>query len=136
MPKWNPDFDQISLNTVDGRKIAYLQIKYEQGVLEIEYIAVHEDFRRMHLGFELMRLVLQQYPEVEVITVSNLIETNFKVKQAYLAQGYSIEDAIRETPAYKIRARLGFSEIVPGSIAPPHNDGFQVRKPSHPNSEP
>lgn len=46
-----------------------------------------------------------------------------------LARGLDLEDAIRESHAFKMRARLGFSELVPHSVNGSGSYSFCVRRP-------
>lgn len=93
---------------------------------EIIQMRVYSPYKKLGLGSLMMEEILKTLPKTEAIIVRGLKDDNLEVLEKYLKEGYSQIDAIKKTPAYKIRAKFGFSEIIRGTIT--IKDGFSVRK--------
>lgn len=110
-----------------GREVALLDIEIANGNLEVREVFVNSDLRRHGAARLLLEQALADHPSVTGIRTFALVQTNLDVVNQARAAKLTQEQAIRSTPAYKIRARLGFTEIVPESITP--DNGFTVRRP-------
>lgn len=108
--------------------IALFSYYAEVASTEVIQMKVYSDYKRLGLGNLMMEEILKALPETRVIIVGGLKDDNLEILEKHLLKGYSHIDAIKKTPAYKIRAKLGFSEIIEDSVTA--RDGFAVRKPS------
>ena len=117
----------------DGRRIGTLDVRDRgKGRLEVDFLMIDQSFRGQNLARALFRAVLRDRPDVQVIRTKLAIENRRVVEEA-LKRGMGLESALKESPAYKIRAGEGFSEIIPGSIDS-QDLSFSVRRPlSSPN---
>lgn len=95
--------------------------------IEIIQMESYEGYQEKGLAKFVMEEITKSYPDTQFIRVRALGELNLDIKDHYSKMGYSQIDAIKMTPAYKIRAHVGFSEIIPESLTP--LDGFIVKKP-------
>lgn len=119
---------KIRLKHANGYTMGYVLFHYhpKQHLLDIESMDVLTDFKKSGVGEVLMDQALVRF-ETEQIAVESLASDNAAVLQQKLAEGLSAVEAIKQTPAYKIRQKLGFSQIIPESIN--SNFGFIVRRP-------
>lgn len=99
--------------------------------LEMGNLFTYENYRNMGVSEALVESMLKEFPKVEVISTDSLTQTNLKVVEDHIKKGKSVTDSIKESPAYKVRAKFGFTEIIPESI---NNNtyGFKVRRPTQP----
>lgn len=86
-----------------------------------------ERYRRNGVNEAVLARLLRENPGIQRICTSQLAETNYDLVDAALRRTRDPESAIRETAAYKVRARLGFARIVPGTIRP-KSFGFCVER--------
>lgn len=119
---------KIRLKHADGYTMGYVRFHYnpKKHLLDIENMDVLSDFKKSGVGEVLMDQALLRF-ETEQIAVESLASDNAAVLQQGLAKGLSPVEAIQQTPAYKIRQKLGYTEILPESINA--NFGFIVRRP-------
>jgi hypothetical protein len=120
-----------SIRITDDHKVyATGLFSYYEEIANIEIIQmkVYYAYKKLGLGSLMMEEILKALPETEVIIVNRLKDDNLKVVENFLIKGYSQIEALKKTPAYKIRAKFGFSEIITDSLNA--KDGFAVRKPS------
>lgn len=73
-------------------------------------ITVEEAHRNRGISALLLAKILLTYPQIKKITTS-LIDLNRTVARELIAEGKTVTEALIETPAYRIRKRLGFSRI-------------------------
>jgi GNAT superfamily N-acetyltransferase len=92
------------------------------------HMYTHHEYREMGVGSALMENVLEDFPDVKVITSDSLVDMNRDIANKFINQGLSLKDSIKQTPAYKIREKFGYSEILPESIDP-FMFSFSVKKP-------
>jgi hypothetical protein len=111
----------LKMGEVDA---SYVRSKKE---LEVGTMTTADEYQQMGVGEALMEGLLRKFPETQIISTGALVKTNEYLLETAMRKGLSLEAAIKETPAYKIRARFGYTEIVPGSIT--RDYGFKVRKP-------
>ncbi|MFL5812712.1 MAG: GNAT family N-acetyltransferase [Bdellovibrionia bacterium] len=116
-----------------GTKLGSLDYYIDRDVLIINRMTVDSNHRRIGLGSTLFEEVIRLNPQIKQIRTV-LAEDNDSVLYAAINRGKNVEAAILETPAYKIRARLGFTRIVPGSVRDVSWDGsgpyqFAVERP-------
>ena len=107
---------------IEGNKlvVARMKVRYKQG-----WFSRAKYYRGKGLARAMVEQVLRDHPQITEISTEMLSETNRKKFLTALHGGLSPEEAIRETVAYKIRKKLGFGEIVPGSVTAV--GGFKVR---------
>jgi hypothetical protein len=112
-----------------GKIMGTLSVNYDSSgkTIHIGTMETMKEFRQMGVGETLFESALQQFPDTEYVSVESLEDTNLDVVRDHIAKGMSLEDAIKETPAYKIRSKMGFGEILPQSINR-HSFGFKVKK--------
>ena len=110
--------------------IGTLDVVYNPSKDEIKmgHMYTHHDYREMGVGSALMENVLEDFPDVKVITSDSLVDMNRDIANKFINQGLSLKDSIKQTPAYKIREKFGYSEILPESIDP-FMFSFSVKKP-------
>jgi len=96
----------------DGQRLGYLGFELRgRTTINIEDLYVEEEFRRRGLSEAMMAEILRRNPLVDRIETDSLVATNGKVLKKALKKGYSCKDAIRATPAYQMRKRLGFGKL-------------------------
>jgi hypothetical protein len=96
--------------------------------LHIFKAATRINYQRLGVNEVLFETTLNRFRNIREICTKSLIGVNeFEIRKA-MRRGASLEEAIRSSPAYRTRARLGFTEIVTDSISP-KNFRFCVRKP-------
>lgn len=115
--KKNPDVefttDDSSIKIINkegeiiGSLYGFLQ---EDGSLLIMGVDVKESERRKGLAKMMFAKFLMKHPEVNVITGALGSEAEIDFWKDVKA-GKSFEDAIRNTPAYKLRSAFGFTEL-------------------------
>ncbi|MGE0527884.1 MAG: hypothetical protein AB7G93_03460 [Bdellovibrionales bacterium] len=101
---------------------AHMNIRVEDGILQLDSINVNEDFRRMKVGWALFEKALATVPGATMVKSTDFQEVNKQFVDEALAAGKSVEEAIKNAPSYQMFERFGFSEIVPGSIKSYVND--------------
>jgi GNAT superfamily N-acetyltransferase len=113
-PKIISQRNRVEMRDPDGHQVGYVTyyLHKKDEVLEIDFVSVREDYRKNGVGEALFAQVLRQHPEIKEIETEVLVDTNEKVLKKALDAGLSCKDAIRATPAYRIRARFGFTELV------------------------
>ncbi|MBS1970637.1 MAG: hypothetical protein JSU04_10035 [Bdellovibrionales bacterium] len=118
---------KIRLKHADGYTMGYVLFLYnpKKHLLDIESMDVLTDFKKSGVGEVLMDQALLRF-ETEQIAVESLASDNDAILQHGLMHGLSPMEAIQQTPAYKIRQKLGFTEIIPESINA--HFGFIVRR--------
>lgn len=125
------------VDPVESDNIGYLNAIYREPsrTLKVGYMETMEAYRgsrqgqSLGIGELMMSLALKKFPDTEVISTHSMVQTNREIFMQAVQKGMSREEALKQTPAYKIRAKFGFTEIVPGSID--GELGFAVRKPQH-----
>lgn len=114
------------LEAESSRTVGSLEFYFPKpGVLAIDDLAVKEEYRRKGVSEALFAKVLREHPEIEEIRSDALVQTNEKAIQKELKRGGSCRDAIKATPAYRMRARFGFTELVSFEC---EDGSFTVRK--------
>lgn len=108
--------------------IGHVQFTYDSQKRElgIESMNVMTEFKKSGVGEVLLDQALQKF-ETDVIAVESLASDNHQVMLEALSSGKKVSEAIQQTPAFKIRQKLGYTKIIPGSINKDY--GFKVRKP-------
>lgn len=115
---------------VDGVGLASITFKvsrwFSSTVLKIIHVDVANAIKDQRVSTYLLARALAEYPDVNVIK-SMLSDENFKAYRE--APKGSDEEALKSTPAYRIRARFGFTEIKNFKDGFMHVRGFTVTKP-------
>lgn len=108
------DPSAIIIEDTRGRRLAYADYYFydreDRTTLKVMNIQVERTVRKKGLSKLILAKILELNPQITEI-VSSLIQDNEKIFYAYLNQGNSVVEAIKQTPAYKVRANLGFSKI-------------------------
>ena len=111
----------------EGGSLGVMIFRYDsnENTLHVDNITVYSEYKRNGVSLALLEEAVKINPDTKVIT-SSLSTENEEIFLNALSQGLSPLDSVQETPAYKIRKALGFSEIInfDGS------DVFSVRKPT------
>jgi hypothetical protein len=119
---------------IGGDLVADLDLSYrpvEQKLLVGKIEVYQASARGLGLGEALVVEALRTFPETQQVQTVMLTRTNRDAVEAALARGLSLEQAIKESPAFKIPRKLGFTELIGNSINPLSYD-FTVRKPGLP----
>lgn len=129
-PKIVSHGETIFLQDPTGQTLAYCDSHFDAAirVLKIGVVRVAKPFRRFNLYKLMFATLLERTPDAEFID-SVIGDTNEFIYMNALLSGIPRAEAIRETPAFKIRAALGFGTLVgtPGET----EDGyptFRVRR--------
>jgi hypothetical protein len=96
--------------------------------VSIGYMGVTEKLDALKnngFGTALMEKVLKIHPITKIISTSQLSLDNLKVYKNAINSGMTAENAIKQTPAFKIRSKFGFTEIQVIDIS----GGFIAKKP-------
>ncbi len=99
-----------------GELLGELNYRYVANEKKLNIVWMEAVVKEIGISETLIALALSRYPETRVIHTRALLDTNEKIVKTALAKGASIEDAIKTTPAYKVRKKLGFDRIVLNSI--------------------
>lgn len=100
------------MTTKSGKKIGHLSfIITPRGALKIIHAGVKEKYRRNGVSEALLAKILKEHPEIVSVDAHTLVDTNEQVMLKALSQGLSCKEALKATPAYRMRARFGFTEI-------------------------
>jgi GNAT superfamily N-acetyltransferase len=113
-----------------GYVVGWIEFNYDPQARRVNVIsmAVLTEMKKTGIGTVLYEQMLRHFATEEIV-VESLASDNDEVMQEALKNGASVIEAIHQTPAYKIRQKLGFTEIIPNSIN--HNHGFSIRRPSN-----
>ena len=121
---------KIYQDTQNGKAtMGTMDFTYSQdtGVIHKGYMSTSPEYRNLGVGEALMEQAIKASSGVRKIETCCLIETNRQAVTAAINRGMTKVDAIKQTPAFKIRARFGFTEIDPDSIDSYY--GFTARRP-------
>ncbi len=130
-------YREADLSAVDGSKIAHVDYTIEpSGSLYIERLDVEAGAQGQGVSKAVFAQILNEHPEINAIKAGTLQDDNLAVYsaafKAALNDGAKVEDAMRsaimETPAYRVRASLGFTDLE----FDPFNSGqpeFTMRRP-------
>ena len=119
---------EMGLNIMDGSNlVGDTTFVVHQGELMIMGTEIVPSYRRLGASEALLEAILQKHPGVVTINTQFLTGDNRKVIWQGLSAGLDDRAALMRTPAYRIRAKFGFTEIV--SIAP-DGGSFRVRRPA------
>lgn len=110
-----------------GTSLGIMIFRYDsnEGSLQVDNITVYTEYKRNGVSLALLEEAIRINPDTKVIT-SGLSTENEEIFLNALRHGLSPLAAVQETPAYKIRKTLGFSEI----FSFDNSDVFSVRKPT------
>jgi ribosomal protein S18 acetylase RimI-like enzyme len=98
-----------------GNRLGSLEFHTEGDVLQIGVLSVIPDYQRLGIASTLFESVVHLNPQIKRIRAV-MADDNRDVLLEAIERLKSPEAAILETPAYKIREKLGFSRVVPGSV--------------------
>jgi GNAT superfamily N-acetyltransferase len=126
VPDYRISEEKIELFEPGAGRVGYLDFIVEKKTLEVDYLSVNAPYRRQGVSEALLAVALRENPKVKKIETEALASTNGDFLEAALKRGLSCEEAIRTTPAYRMRARLGFSKILEAECA---GGSFTAAKP-------
>lgn len=92
-----------------NERIGTVTYKIEHGELEMD-MNIPKQYQRRGTSGILFNSVMKEHPEVTSIKAM-LVEDNAHVYDRLLAEGRTPLEAIKQTPAYKIREKLGYGRI-------------------------
>ena len=116
---------EISFTLVkkDGGMIAEFVIMIRRSTMQILKLDVTPSYRRLGISELFMLHALSRHPEIKRIETA-LLETNWDVMQAALNEGKSCVEALKATPSWRMRERIGFTVMkeadcvfLPGYVA-------------------
>ncbi len=90
--------------------IVHYSILDDGKTLHINLIRINKVNRGFGYSEMLFQSILKEHPGIKTIT-TDLVDKNLQILNDALARDMPLEDAIRETPAYKVRKRIGFSDM-------------------------
>ncbi len=101
----------VTVHNKNEQQIAYAEFSFpEKDVIKIGQIDVLPAYWKNGISKLIIARIIEDNPQVKEIK-TQLADRNEKVFNDFRDMGYSVLDAIKETPAYKVRAALGFSKI-------------------------
>ena len=104
----------ILMTNGEGRLMGSVEFQFlNKDSLYISYTEIEDlpiDFRRQGVHTALIARILTEYPHIKVL-IGDLADDNKSLYEKALEQGLSVEEAIKSTPAYKTRVKLGFSQV-------------------------
>lgn len=104
---------QIKLADGQGKDAAELNFHFEDSArthIWIGMALVNPAYTRNGLYETMTQMLLEKYPSIRTISAI-LVSTNRSAYVDALKSGLSPQMAIKETPAYKSRTKLGFTKI-------------------------
>jgi hypothetical protein len=126
-------FYQIELFTDNGeRELGSLTYQPNFNGQVLQVLIIHAHFQRFGIGEALIEQALLKFPQTNVMATWALVGVNKQELTKALAGGATPIMALQQTPAYKIGAALGFTEIIPESINAEFD--FAARRPTRPRS--
>lgn len=111
------------------KEIAELDYRYDETTNELEIKWIESTKKNLGVAHLLFTVALHTHPNTKRITTAILMETNEAIVKENLSQGMTPENAIKQTPAYKLRKSFGYSILIKDSITEDY--GFTVEKPQN-----
>lgn len=99
-----------------NQEIAELNYRYSDETKQFTVKYIEATKKQLGLAHLLFTAALTKHPEAKTISTTMLLETNEQVVRQALALGMSLENAIKETPSYKLGKSFGFDKILKDSI--------------------
>jgi hypothetical protein len=117
----------LTLRNADTKQaIGQLSYRFFKDEQKLVIVYVEADKKKIGIARTLFAAALETHPDTKIISTNVLLETNEGLVKEQLAKGLSLEQAIKQTASYKLRASFGFDYIVPESINERY--GFVVQK--------
>lgn len=110
-------------------KVSYI-VDTKAGTLEVTGLDVVPEMQGQGVSGQLFAKVLEENPGITAIKASTLQDTNMAVYVRVYNETGDMEAAIRATPAYKIRAAAGFTELEIIDPMATGSPGFIMRRPA------
>jgi hypothetical protein len=107
---------QITARGADDSFIGQIKGTYDTSQNQLHIDFMYSARSGEGVGQTLFEALLRQHPQTQRVSTTLTLD-NLHELQSALAQGMSCEDAIRSTPAYKIRARAGFATLASASCS-------------------
>ena len=108
------------------KKVGYIEYTPKGKVLDIDYVQSYVE--KEGVSTAAFGEMLRRQPQAQII-VTRLSMDNKSIAQGFLDQGMSCIDALKETPAYKVRAKFGFTKILNASCPQYNHFVLDVAKP-------
>lgn len=99
-----------------NQEIAELDYRFNDETHQFTVKYIEATKKNLGLAHLLFTVAFAKHPEVKSISTTMLLETNEQVVRQALAQGMTVENAIKETPSYKLGKSFGFDKIQKDSI--------------------
>ena len=127
----NFDHYEYTVKDENGETLALHNGNYYPDGREVDYSYSHtpENLREREANNWLKYLRESQYPDIQEVH-TKLEDVNMEVYSQAINDGLSVEEAIKETPAYKSNAKFGFTEIAYEPDVSPYDVRFTLKKPT------
>lgn len=99
-----------------AQEIGELNYRYNEQTQELTIKYIEATKKNMGIGHLLFAVALTKHSETKSISTTMLLETNEEVVRHALSQGMTLENAIKQTPSYKMGKSFGFDKILIDSI--------------------
>jgi hypothetical protein len=111
--KFGNEYNVVTARMKDGKSIGSFGYYLEQGGREIQagLLKVEEQYQKNGIAEQLWRNIRASHPEAKTIS-SDLGYTNLDEIHRALKKGASCIEAIKITPSYKIREKIGCAKII------------------------
>ena len=123
---FEPGIEKVNVYDASNARVAAFEYNIRMDdsgaptVLKVSIAAVDPDFRGLQIADALYKKVLDYHPEIKSLEGS-LAYTNAKIFWTEFAKTKSYIEAVKATPAYKSRVKLGFSNIEMPKDFPPED---------------
>lgn len=117
---------KIAILDASGRELSSVSYVTKGSKANVEYMETLPGIRGQGYGSEAFSMFVKKNPKIKVID-GTLSMTNRGVVQDFLKQGMSCEDSIRQSPAFKLRSKYGFTKIL-SAVCGPQDFSLSVGK--------
>jgi hypothetical protein len=100
---------------LDGKTVGEVHYRFTEKTKGLFIADMHVSLKKKHISLILLADIIKRHPGTARIRTTIGLD-NYKIFQEAYGKTSSLEEAIKATPAYKIRKRLGFSKIEKDSI--------------------
>jgi hypothetical protein len=90
---------------------AWFSVFADTKSLAILSLEVERDFQRKGVSEFMLAQMLKYHPDISSVE-GDLNQTNFYIVRDAEFKGMPLKQAIKQSPAYKLRKRLGFTKIL------------------------
>lgn len=133
--EYKPTLDHIEIIDVDdhewvafpydatGKQLGQFSytLSSDRHIMKVGYIKVINEARQRGISEKMFEAILKEVPEINQLETS-LEQSNAEIISQYLTAGYPLTEAVKMTPAFKMRAKFGFTHII--KVEPNGKDDF------------